>query len=107
VDYHAIGVGAHDQGVGVLQREGTIAGGNVGAHEAPWRQRIMPPLAAMSSSSIHPGWITESPHVISRYQKTMPAADEPAVLEAQYPAHLRIVVTVPGVLRLQQFAPHK
>jgi hypothetical protein len=62
---------------------------------------------AMSSSSIHPGWITESPHVISRYQKTMPAADEPAVLEAQYPAHLRIVVTVPGVLRLQQFAPHK
>jgi hypothetical protein len=45
--------------------------------------------------------------VISRYQKTMPAADEPAILEAQYPVHPRIVVTVPEVLRLQQFAPHK
>jgi hypothetical protein len=52
VDYHAIGVGAHDQGVGVLQREGTIAGGNVGAHEAPWRQRIMPPLARISVKTL-------------------------------------------------------
>jgi hypothetical protein len=51
--------------------------------------------------------MTGSPHVISRYQKTMPAADEPAILEAQYPVHPRIVVTVPEVLRLQQFAPHK
>jgi hypothetical protein len=30
-----LGVGAYEQGVGVLRRDGTIGGGNVGAYEAP------------------------------------------------------------------------
>lgn len=95
-----------DQRVGVLHSEGTIGCGNIGAHRHLEWQHIVSLLARIlvTALCLLPQFIRLDydmrTYVSFRYQEFMPAADKPAILEAQYPVQSRIVFTVPEVLRL-------